>query len=189
MACLSCAALRLVSRSAARMGAQGVGSSGRQHSSISTSQLFRSTLAKRAVTTQFVLTPSPIVTQAVASAGADSICIDLEHGPIDFKDVQAMIASTKGTKTLPMVRVPSIEAISVKRSLDLGAEGIMFPLARCAEDVAQAVSTLRYPPQGERGFGPFVAHSMHEFEFTGAVAHYSEHVPICCILIEVQCLR
>ena len=127
---------------------------------------FRAKLASRAhgVTMQFAVMPSATVTQAMASAGADAICIDMEHGPIDFKDAQAMIAGMQGKPSLPLVRVPSIEPFSVKRSLDSGAEGIVFPLAREAADVERAVSALRYPPEGERGFGPFVAHSCHEFE-------------------------
>jgi len=133
---------------------------------------------------QFAVTPSPVVTQVMAAAGADAICIDLEHGPIDFKDAHAMIASMKGTDTLPLIRVPSIEPLSVKRALDLGAEGIVFPLARCAEDVRAAVSSLRYPPDGERGFGPFAASSYHDFEFTAAAARYAAHPPVCGILIE-----
>lgn len=120
----------------------------------------------------------------MASAGADAIVIDLEHGPIDYKDVQAMVASTRGSDTTPLVRVPSIDPLSVKRALDLGAEGIVFPLATSASDVERAVSTLHYPPRGERGFGPFVAHSYHGFEFTKAAEFYDVHPPVCIVLIE-----
>ena len=149
---------------------------------------FRSKLATRSrgVTMHFALTPSPVTSQAMASAGADALCIDMEHGPIDFKDVQAMIAAMKGTACLPVVRVPSIEPLSVKRSLDLGAEGIVFPLAQSAADVRRAVSSLRYPPLGERGFVPFIAHSCHDFDFVKAVAHYNSNPPVCCVLIETE---
>ncbi|KAL1529688.1 hypothetical protein AB1Y20_000627 [Prymnesium parvum] len=132
----------------------------------------------------FLLTPSAVTSQAVAAAGADAVTIDLEHGPIDFKDAQAMIASVMGTHTLPMIRVPSIDPVSVKRSLDLGAEGIVFPLARNAADVSRAVSTLHYPPRGERGFGPFIAHSAHRFEIGSTISYYEKNPPICCILVE-----
>lgn len=147
---------------------------------------FRKKLKARSkgVTIQFAVIPSPVATQAIAAAGCDAICIDMEHGPIDYKDVQAMVASVAGTDTCPLVRVPSIEPLAVKRSLDLGAEGIVFPLAQTAKDVERAVATLRYPPHGERGFGPFVAHSRHGFEFTKAAVYYEANPPVCCVLVE-----
>ena len=91
---------------------------------------FRSLLATRGASMQFAIVPSAVVTQAMGAVGVDGVCIDLEHGPIDFKDAQAMIASVQGSVTTPLVRVPSIDPIAVKRSLDLGAEGIVFPLAQ-----------------------------------------------------------
>lgn len=147
---------------------------------------FRAKLASRprGVSMHFAVTPSAVVTQAMASAGADAITIDLEHGPIDFKDAQAMVAAMQGTSCLPLVRVPSIEPCAVKRALDLGAEGIVFPLATTAADVERAVSTLHYPPAGQRGFGPFVASSCHGFEMTRAVSHYAANPPVSIVLIE-----
>ncbi|KAH8043625.1 HpcH/HpaI aldolase/citrate lyase [Aureococcus anophagefferens] len=66
----------------------------------------------RGCSLQFAVIPSPVVTQAMAAAGADAICIDLEHGPIDYKDAQAMVASVRGSDCAPVVRVPSIEPLS-----------------------------------------------------------------------------
>ena len=138
----------------------------------------------RGCSLQFAVIPSPVVTQAMAAAGADAICIDLEHGPIDYKDAQAMVASVRGSDCAPVVRVPSIEPLSVKRALDLGAEGVVFPLACTAADVERAVRTLHYPPRGDRGFGPFVAASARGFEFAGAAAYYELNPPLCVVLIE-----
>jgi 2-keto-3-deoxy-L-rhamnonate aldolase RhmA len=42
----------------------------------------------------------------------------------------------------------------IKRVLDSGAEGIILPQARSAEEVRAFVSSCRYPPMGTRGFGP-----------------------------------
>ena len=41
--------------------------------------------------------------------------------------------------------------------LDAGAMGVIFPMIRSAEEAALAVSSVRYPPQGDRGFGPWYA--------------------------------
>ena len=103
--------------------------------------------------------PSAVVTQAIAAAGADFVLIDREHGPIGLEALQAMIAATAGTNCEPLVRVPAIDESEVKAALDAGASGIVYPLVRTASDAERCVSYVRYPPDGVRGWGPFVAHS------------------------------
>jgi 4-hydroxy-2-oxoheptanedioate aldolase len=116
--------------------------------------------------------PSAAVTQACAAAGADFVLIDREHGPIGPETMHATIAATAGTNCAPLVRVPSIDEAQSKAALDAGAEGIVFPLVRTAEDATRCVSYLTYPPAGLRGFGPFVAHSRYHtslFDYAGSV--------------------
>ena len=106
--------------------------------------------------------PSAVATQAIAAAGADFVLIDREHGPIGHETMHTMIAATAGTNCAPLVRVPSIDETETKAALDAGAEGILFPLVRTADDAARCVSYLTYPPTGLRGWGPFVAHSRYQ---------------------------
>lgn len=103
------------------------------------------------LTLQLCTIPSAVVTQALAAAGSDAVVIDLEHGAIDYSTAHAMIAATAGTGCAPLVRVTENDEALVKRALDLGAEGIMFPLIRSPEDARRAVATLHYPPDGTRG--------------------------------------
>jgi 2-keto-3-deoxy-L-rhamnonate aldolase RhmA len=42
----------------------------------------------------------------------------------------------------------------IKRTLDIGAYGIIVPLVNTKEDAIRAVRAVRYPPLGVRGFGP-----------------------------------
>ena len=92
--------------------------------------------------------PSPVVTQALAAAGADYVIIDQEHGPVGPENLHAMIASTAGTGCSPWVRVPRRDEAFVKPALDAGAEGIVFPLTGSAEAAAECVALTRYPPKG-----------------------------------------
>ena len=103
--------------------------------------------------------PSATVTQAMAAAGADAVIIDMEHGAVDYASAHAMIAATQGTNCAPLVRVAENDPVQVKRVLDLGAQGVCFPMIRNADDARKAVASLHYPPKGNRGFGPFIAHS------------------------------
>lgn len=127
--------------------------------------------------------PSAVVSQAVAAAGADAVIIDMEHGALDHASVHAMIAATAGTKCAPLVRVAENDTTQVKRMLDLGAEGIVFPLVRTIDDARRAVASLRYPPNGTRGFGPFIAQSRWGSSMPTFAADTEDKL-VCCLLIE-----
>ena len=94
--------------------------------------------------------------QAAEALGpdADLLWIDTEHSSLTLDSIKTMMMALKGTDTAALVRVPWNDPVLVKPVLDLGADGVIFPMIRTAEDVRRAVSACRYPPAGERGFGP-----------------------------------
>jgi 4-hydroxy-2-oxoheptanedioate aldolase len=132
---------------------------------------------------QLCTIPSAAVSQAFAASGADAVIIDLEHGAIDYGSAHAMIAATAGTDCAPLVRIAEIDAAHCKRALDLGAEGIVFPLARTVADAEQAVACMHYPPKGVRGFGPFLAQSRWGTDLAEYRSKMEDQL-ICCLLIE-----
>ena len=129
--------------------------------------------------------PSATVTQALAASGSDAVIIDMEHGAVDFASAHAMIAATQGFSCAPLVRIPKTDEAHVKRVLDLGAEGIVFPLIRSAEDAARAVASMRYPPNGTRGFGPFIAQSRWDSTLMSYRADVEARL-VCCLLVETK---
>lgn len=137
----------------------------------------------RVLTSVVCTIPSATVTQALAACGTDSVIIDMEHGAVDYGTAHAMIATTAGTECAPLVRVAENDAAQVKRVLDLGAEGIVFPLIRTAHDAERAVASLRYPPRGTRGFGPFIAQSRWQTSLSHYQTDIENHL-VCCLLIE-----
>ena len=104
-----------------------------------------------------VTIPSVQVVQILAQSGLDWIIIDMEHGAIDVAAAHALIAATSGTPLVPFVRVASKEAWHAKIPLDLGALGICFPMTTTRADAEAVVRAVRYPPAGERYWGPFSA--------------------------------
>ena len=101
--------------------------------------------------------PSVHVTQVLATCGFDWLFLDMEHGPIGIESAHAMITATSGTGAAPVVRVPWNVHWLAKPVLDAGAMGVIFPMIRSAADAEEAVRAVRYPPTGQRGFGPFYA--------------------------------
>jgi len=127
--------------------------------------------------------PSVHTTQVLANAGFDWLFLDMEHGPIGIESAHAMIAATAGTDATPLVRVPWNRPWLAKPVLDAGAMGIIFPMIRSRAEAEAAVAAVRYPPAGERGFGPFYA----PLRFGVAMSEYPDPADreiLCVLLIE-----
>jgi 4-hydroxy-2-oxoheptanedioate aldolase len=101
--------------------------------------------------------PSIQTVQIMARSGLDWILIDMEHGAIDAGTAHAMIAATSGTPLVPLVRVAAATPWHAKVPLDLGALGICFPMTTTRAAAEAVVRAVRYPPAGERFWGPFYA--------------------------------
>jgi 2-dehydro-3-deoxyglucarate aldolase/4-hydroxy-2-oxoheptanedioate aldolase len=95
----------------------------------------------------------PTVTEALCGL-LDFVWIDMEHNPLTLETVQGHVMATKGSATIPLVRVPWNDPVLIKPILDLGAAGVIVPLIRTADETSRAVAACRYPPEGIRGFGP-----------------------------------
>ena len=67
--------------------------------------------------------PSVVAAEALASIGWDWICVDTEHGAIDLETAQGLFIAIGANGTIPIVRVPWNDAISIHRILDAGAYG------------------------------------------------------------------
>src|SRR5476649_483802 len=93
----------------------------------------------------------------MARSGFDWIIVDLEHGPIDLGSAHGMITATSGTPCVPFARIAANEPWLAKAPMDIGALGINFPMICNREDAEKAVRSVRYPPRGERLWGPFHA--------------------------------
>ncbi len=111
--------------------------------------------------------PNTWVAEAVSRLGFDYVCVDLQHGMIDYPDATELILAIYAGGSVPIVRVPSNDLAAINRVLDAGALGVIVPLIETVADVEAAVRACRYPPEGGRSFGPnraVLAHGAGYFE-------------------------
>lgn len=94
---------------------------------------------------------SNFTAEVVAPAGYDWALIDMEHSPNDYFSVLGQLQAFAASDTTAIVRVEWNDAVAVKRLLDLGAPGLLFPMIQSVEEATRAVSSTRYPPHGIRG--------------------------------------
>jgi 4-hydroxy-2-oxoheptanedioate aldolase len=97
--------------------------------------------------------PNPIAAEAVGRAGFDWVGIDTQHGMIGYESMLAMLQAIAISGTPAIVRVSANSPAEIGRALDSGAQGVIVPLIETAEQAAQVVDAMRYPPRGHRSWG------------------------------------
>ncbi|PWA34576.1 Aldehyde-lyase domain-containing protein [Artemisia annua] len=99
----------------------------------------------------FLLSNSPTLAEIAGLSGYDYVVVDLEHGPGGISDALACLHALSAARTSAIIRIPDHEPMWVKKSLDIGAQGIMFPMIESQKMAKKVVSYCRYPPNGIRG--------------------------------------
>lgn len=97
---------------------------------------------------------NPFTAEIMAHAGFDWLCIDMQHGVIDYAAAVTMLQVIGTTETMPFVRVPWNEPGIIGKVLDAGAMGVIIPMVNSPEEAKAAVGACRYYPQGYRSYGP-----------------------------------
>ncbi len=130
--------------------------------------------------------PSPEAAEYVAELGLDWLVVDTEHNPIDITTLARMFMAMRTSGIAPMVRVPWNSPEHVKRVLDAGAWGIVFPMVNSREEAELAVEASRYHPLGNRSVGGG-RHGM-SFETTGK--EYYEHAnEQVLVVVQIEHIR
>jgi 4-hydroxy-2-oxoheptanedioate aldolase len=97
---------------------------------------------------------SPIVTEILAHEGFNTVAIDQQHGLWDYEATRIAIASIRQAGAAPILRIPLEDFGGASRALDWGAEGIVAPMINNAADARRFASACKFPPVGERSWGP-----------------------------------
>jgi 4-hydroxy-2-oxoheptanedioate aldolase len=98
--------------------------------------------------------PDAFAAETMAQIGFDWLCIDMQHGVIDYPDAVAMLRAIGTTDSIPFVRVPWNEQGIIGKVLDAGAYGVIVPMVNSRAEAEAAVAACRYAPAGRRSYGP-----------------------------------
>ncbi len=102
----------------------------------------------------WVMMPGSFGVDLVSAARPDYVCIDGQHGLADLGVLVSMLAAAEAAGSTPLVRVPRNDPADIGKVLDAGARGIIVPLVNDASEAARAARACRYPPDGNRSYGP-----------------------------------
>ncbi|MES4903448.1 MULTISPECIES: aldolase/citrate lyase family protein [unclassified Streptomyces] len=105
------------------------------------------------------LLDSPIAAERLARVGYDYLAFDAQHGLFGYQGMlnNLLATDTKGSTAVGMVRVEANDLTYIGKALDAGASAVIVPLIDNAQDAADAVAAVRYPPLGRRSYGPMRA--------------------------------
>ncbi|XP_075505721.1 uncharacterized protein LOC142542780 [Primulina tabacum] len=132
----------------------------------------------------FLLAFSPTLAEIAGLAGYDFAVVDMEHGHGGISDALLCLHALAATNTAAVLRLPESSAVLAKRALDLGPQGIMFPMIDSAKSARKAVSYCLFPPKGVRGSAhPIVRASGYGIN-EGYLNKYEKELLIMC---QVEC--
>jgi 2-keto-3-deoxy-L-rhamnonate aldolase RhmA len=130
----------------------------------------------------------PAVAEIMAKAGFDWVAIDDEHGIIGIETGMNIMNALRGSGTIPMVRVRENNQIVIRRWVDAGARGIIVPMVNNAEIAKEAVQSVKYPPQGKRGFG-FCRANAYGADFQEYVRQANEDIVIIAQIEHIDAIK
>ena len=103
---------------------------------------------------RLVRLPYPIVAETIGREGFRRGHARKQHGLWDTPRLPSASRRSAPSGAAPLVRVPVGDFAMARRALDFGAEGVIAPMINTAADASAFVAAAKYPPLGERSWGP-----------------------------------
>ncbi len=97
---------------------------------------------------------SPPLALHLALEAYDLMILDMQHGAIDVRCARETIAQVLLAGKPTVVRIPVGDFALGSQLLDAGAVGVIAPMINTAKEAGTFASFLKYPPLGERSWGP-----------------------------------
>tara|TARA_R110002020_G_scaffold35735_10_gene107759 strand:- start:1950 stop:2711 length:762 start_codon:yes stop_codon:yes gene_type:complete len=106
-------------------------------------------------------TPSPEMAGLFAGCPFDAVTVDMQHGA---HSEQTAFASARAIATAgkpAIMRIPVGRNDLASRALDMGFEAVIAPMINSVADAEAFAAAMKYPPVGERSWGPMKALQIH----------------------------
>src|SRR6185503_14336002 len=122
---------------------------------------------------------SPEIPRMLVAAGFEWAFLDTEHGGFDLETVQDICRVSVVAGLCPIVRVADLQYSLIARSLDCGAQGVIFPRVEEPAILERAVSWTKFPPEGVRGYGLTAVQVDYEpLSFTEIIEHMNANTMV-----------
>jgi 4-hydroxy-2-oxoheptanedioate aldolase len=101
--------------------------------------------------------PEPAIAGLLAGEAFDAVTLDMQHSAMDLAAATRALPLVAAAGKPTLVRIPVGEFATASRLLDAGASAVIAPMINTVEDARRFASFMKYPPVGERSWGPHAA--------------------------------
>ncbi len=105
--------------------------------------------------------PDALTVEIMAAQGFDAVTLDMQHGGHNEDSVLRSLAPVLSAGKPALVRIPVGRFDMASRALDFGAEAVIAPMVNSLEDARRFAAAMKYPPVGERSWGPTYGFPRH----------------------------
>lgn len=117
----------------------------------------REKLKMQKIAGTLVCLSDPCLCEIMGNIGYDCVWIDMEHTYVSYKDVLCHLNAAKSENISSVIRLPQNDLTATKKILEMGPDGIVFPMVKSLGEFEEMMKMTLYPPFGTRGFGPMRA--------------------------------
>lgn len=122
------------------------------------------TLSERLAADETIFTawsgiPDALTVEVVSAQSFDAVTLDMQHGGHHEDSVLRSLVPIRHANKHSIVRIPVGRFDMASRSLDFGAEAVIAPMVNSIQDAQLFANSMKYPPIGERSWGPTFAFS------------------------------
>jgi 4-hydroxy-2-oxoheptanedioate aldolase len=142
--------------------------------------------AGKTVTSGWCSLPYPIVAELVAREGFDSVTLDGQHGLWDAASLVTGIAAVRQAGAAAIVRIAVADNGGVSRALDFGADAVIAPMINTEADARAFAAAAKFPPGGERSWGPHRATMLAGYADAAAYLREGNDLTMSFAMIETR---
>lgn len=123
------------------------------------------------------------IARIVGLLGFDYIWIDMEHSYLTYENLLNDIMILQAMNVPVIVRTPQNDLTATKKILEMGPDGIVFPMVRSNDEMEKLLSMTLYPPHGTRGFGP---RNAVDYGLSDVGGYVKEHHKTMCRFVQIE---
>lgn len=101
-------------------------------------------------------THSPDLIEIVGYTGFDFVMLDMEHNRTNPETMVHLIRAAEVSGLTPLVRVGANDRELIRAVVESGAQGVVVPHVKTAEEARAASAACHYPPEGTCGICPAI---------------------------------
>jgi 4-hydroxy-2-oxoheptanedioate aldolase len=130
--------------------------------------------------------PDPLIAELLARGAYDAVTLDMQHGGHSTDSILRGVAAVALAGKPAIVRIPVGRWDVASRALDFGASAVIAPMVNSAEDARAFAAAMKYPPLGERSWGPARALILHDHPDAQAYLQTANRDTLALAMVETR---